>query len=108
MKLNPTIRPFNKALLIQDMYLSHFSENDYKLRLWFCYRWKIEKASTAEKFKCCSFAKQKAKVEIYETMKINLIKRADPYKHSTWIPRWNDVETSVSMSFQRGIHVECL
>ena len=45
------------------------------------------KASTAEKFKCCSFAKQKAKVKIYETMKVNLIKRADPFKHSTWIPR---------------------
>ena len=27
------------------------------------------------------------------------------YKHSTCIPRWNDVETNVSMSFQRGIHV---
>ena len=31
-----------------------------------------------------------------------------PYKHSMWIPRWNDVETSVSTSFQRGIHGECL
>ena len=31
-----------------------------------------------------------------------------PYKHSTSIPRWNDVETVVSTSFQRGIHVKCL
>ena len=29
------------------------------------------------------------------------------YKHSTCIPRWNDVETNVSTSFLRGIHVEC-
>ena len=28
-----------------------------------------------------------------------------PYKHTTWIPRWNDVETAVSTLFQRGIHV---
>ena len=31
-----------------------------------------------------------------------------PYKHTTRIPRWNDVETAVSTSFQRGIHVVCL
>ena len=31
-----------------------------------------------------------------------------PYKHSTCIPRWNGVETFVSTSFQRGIHVVCL
>ena len=31
-----------------------------------------------------------------------------PYKHSSCIPRWNDVKTNVSTSFQRGIHVECL
>ena len=31
-----------------------------------------------------------------------------PYKHSTCIPRWNEVETNVSTSFQCGIHVECL
>ena len=30
------------------------------------------------------------------------------YKHTMWIPRWNDVETVVSTSFQRGIHVVCL
>ena len=30
------------------------------------------------------------------------------YKHTTWIPRWNDVETTVSTSFQRRIHVVCL
>ena len=29
------------------------------------------------------------------------------YKHTTWIPRWNDVETAVSTSFQRGIHMVC-
>ena len=28
-----------------------------------------------------------------------------PYKHTTWIPRWNDMETVISMSFQRGIHI---
>ena len=28
-----------------------------------------------------------------------------PYKHTMCIPRWNDVETTVSTSFQRGIHV---
>ena len=27
-----------------------------------------------------------------------------PYKRTTRIPRWNDVETVVSASFQRGIH----
>ena len=31
-----------------------------------------------------------------------------PYKYFTWIPRWNDVKTVVSTSFQRGIHVVCL
>ena len=31
-----------------------------------------------------------------------------PHKHTTWIPHWNDVETTVSTSFQRGIHVVCL
>ena len=31
-----------------------------------------------------------------------------PNKHTTWILRWNDVETVVSTSFQRGIHVVCL
>ena len=31
-----------------------------------------------------------------------------PYKHTTWIPRWNYAETVVSTSFQRGIHVVCL
>ena len=31
-----------------------------------------------------------------------------PYKHTTSIPRWNEVETTVSTSFQRGIHVVCL
>ena len=34
--------------------------------------------------------------------------KAPTYKHSTCIPRWNDVETVVSTSFQRGIHVKCL
>ena len=29
----------------------------------------------------------------------------DPYKRNTYIPRWNDVETTVSTSFRRGIHV---
>ena len=32
----------------------------------------------------------------------------DPYKHTTWIPRWNDVETVVSTSFQREVHVVSL
>ena len=31
-----------------------------------------------------------------------------PYKHITYIPRWNNVETTVSASFQRGVHVACL
>ena len=31
-----------------------------------------------------------------------------PYKHIMWIPRWNDVETTISISFQRGIHAVCL
>ena len=31
-----------------------------------------------------------------------------PYKHTTCIPRLNDVETTVSMSFQCEIHVVCL
>ena len=31
-----------------------------------------------------------------------------PYKHTTCIPRWNDVETTVFTLFQRGIHVLCL
>ena len=31
-----------------------------------------------------------------------------PYKHTTWILRWNDVETVVSTSFQRGIQAVCL
>ena len=62
----------------------------------------MEKASTAEKFKCCSFAKQKAKVKIYETMKVNLIKRADPFKHSTWIPRRFNVESTWSVCRDGG------
>ena len=28
---------------------------------------------------------------------------ANPYKHSTCVPRWNNVETTISTSFQRGI-----
>ena len=32
-------------------------------------------------------------------------KETFPYKHTTWIPRWNNVETAVSTFFQRGIHV---
>ena len=35
-------------------------------------------------------------------------KQDQPYKHTTWIPRSNDVETIVSTSFQRGVHVVCL
>ena len=31
-----------------------------------------------------------------------------PYKHTTCIPHWNDVDTVVSTLFQRGIHVVCL
>ena len=31
-----------------------------------------------------------------------------PYKHTTWIPRWNNEETVVYTSFQRGIHGVCL
>ena len=31
-----------------------------------------------------------------------------PYKHTPCIPRWNDVETVLFTSFQRGIHVVCL
>ena len=31
-----------------------------------------------------------------------------PYKHTKWIPRWNDMETTVSTLFQREIHVVCL
>ena len=31
-----------------------------------------------------------------------------PYKHTMWFPCWNDIETAVSTSFQRGIHVVCL
>ena len=34
--------------------------------------------------------------------------RLFPYKHSTCIPRWNDAKTTISTSFQRGIHVVCL
>ena len=29
----------------------------------------------------------------------------NPHKHTTWIPRWNDVKTTVSTWFQRRIHV---
>ena len=32
----------------------------------------------------------------------------DPHKHTTCIPRWNDVEKTVSTSLQLGIHVVCL
>ena len=28
-----------------------------------------------------------------------------PYKHTTWIPRWNDVETAVSTWNPRGVFV---
>ena len=28
-----------------------------------------------------------------------------PYKHTTWIPRWNNEETVVSTSFQSGVFV---
>ena len=31
-----------------------------------------------------------------------------PYKQTKCIPRLNDVENTVSTSFQRGIHVVCL
>ena len=33
---------------------------------------------------------------------------SEPYKHTTCIPRWNDVETTVPTSFQHGIHGVCL
>ena len=36
------------------------------------------------------------------------IYRLIPYRHTTCIPRWNDMETTVSTSFQRGIQVLCL
>ena len=36
------------------------------------------------------------------------VREREPYKHTTWIRRWNDVETTVSTSFQSGIHVVCL
>ena len=39
---------------------------------------------------------------------LTLFTRNVPYKHTTCIPRWNDVEMTVSMSFQRGIHMVCL
>ena len=35
-------------------------------------------------------------------------KKKIPYKHTTCIPSWNDLETIVSTSLQRGIHVVCL
>ena len=35
-------------------------------------------------------------------------KTIQPYKHTPWIPRWNDVETVAFTSFQRGIHELCL
>ena len=35
-------------------------------------------------------------------------KKKIPYNHTTCIPSWNDLETTVSMSLQRGIHVVCL
>ena len=41
-------------------------------------------------------------------LQINYIwksKETFPYKHTTWIPRWNNVEMAVSTFFQRGIHV---
>ena len=31
-----------------------------------------------------------------------------PYKHTTGIPHWNDAETTVSSSLQRGMQVMCL
>ena len=31
-----------------------------------------------------------------------------PYNHTTFTPRWKDLETTVSTSFQRGIQVVCL
>ena len=34
--------------------------------------------------------------------------RIYPCKQTAYIPRWNNVETFVYMSFQRGIHVVCL
>ena len=37
-----------------------------------------------------------------------LANTSNPTNTPTCIPRWNDVETTVSTSFQRGIHVECL
>ena len=40
---------------------------------WLCNRWKFEKASTAEKFNWCTFAKKKVKFNIHETMEVNII-----------------------------------
>ena len=36
------------------------------------------------------------------------VKQFKPYKHTTCISLWNDLETVVSTSFQREIHVVCL
>ena len=41
--------------------------------------------------------------EMFTEMTLEFPKQ--PYKHNRCIPRWNDVETVVSTSFQRGIHV---
>ena len=40
--------------------------------------------------------------------KSGLANKYVPYKYTTWIPRWNDGETTVSTSFQRGVHVVCM
>ena len=40
---------------------------------------------------------------LQQIFKVSLTILGHPYKHTTCIPLWNDVET-----FQRGIHVVCL
>ena len=42
------------------------------------------------------------------TMEHPSIALSAPYKHTLCIPRWNDVETTISTSFQREKHVVCL
>ena len=91
---------------------------------WFLYKWgtsavnhltyvasrrQVESFRTLTRVISETYTSIQAKVvAIFWNENNKIIKLSYPYNHTMWIPRWNDVETAVSTSFQRGIHVVCL
>ena len=78
--IDPKIQPFSNNLS-RNKYLMVFPSKDF---LYFC--------------------QQQTDTVMLNGKMSNIL----PYKHTTWIPRRNDVETVVSTAFQHGIHMVCL